>query len=352
MVMLLIATSFLSFPAYAANGESIVLNPTTGDYLITYYGVGNPGDKRKKRDKTDKILRQTIFIPATKIVPIVSSSFKLREKGEIVYSYRITNGQNSKQPLDMIIFDPVSDIVSSLPLPKRHQDVDLKTIAQIDASGVTALSSPDKWTGRATTSHEGGLRIGWTYYDSSDATDGLATGKKQAGFGFTSTDIPGIGIAQLYGRSSVLGFVDQGPSGEISDQLEILTKNDFVPRNAAVPTIFVPTPFNASVLLGRIQSHVHTWIASGLLDVSFSSQLDRYFQAAIDAYSHSQPKVAKEHIQTLRKMLKNEHEGIDHEEDEEKNERKSARVSIDRLAARVLDFDLKYVLKRSGGERD
>ena len=89
-----------------------------------------------------------------------------------------------------------------------------------------------------------------------------------------------------------------------------------------------------------------------MLDVSFSSQLDRYFQAAIDAYSHSQPKVAKEHIQTLRKMLKNEHEGIDHEEDEEKNERKSARVSIDRLAARVLDFDLKYVLKRSGGERD
>ena len=54
-------------------------------------------------------------------------------------------------------------------------------------------------------------------------------------------------------------------------------------------------------------------------------------------------------------MLKREHEDVDHDEDEkaeEKNERKSARVNIDRLAARILDFDLKYVLKRSGGEKD
>ena len=108
-------------------------------------------------------------------------------------------------------------------------------------------------------------------------------------------------------------------------------------------------------MLGRIQSHVHTWIASGLLDATFSSQLDRYFQSSIDAYSRNQPKAAKEHIETLRKMLKREHEDVDHDEDEkaeEKNERKSARVNIDRLAARILDFDLKYVLKRSGGEKD
>ena len=339
----LFLTMIASFNTYGAPGESIILNPTTGDYLITYYGTGNPGDKK------NKILRQSIFVPATKIVPVVNSSFKLREKGEVAYSYRTINGHKSRQPLAMIILDPVTDIVSSLPLPKRHQDVDLNTIAQIDASGVTALSSPDNWTGRTTTSRKGGLRISWSYYDSSDATEGLAVGKTQTGFGFFSKDIPGIWIAQLYGRSSVLGFVDQGPSGEISDQLETLTKNDYVSRNAAVPTIAVPTPFNASVLLGRIQSHVHTWIASGLLDATFSSQLDRYFQAAIDAYSRNQPKVGKEHIETLRKMLKREHEGIDHDEDEkaeEKNERKSARVTIDRLAARILDFDLKYVLKR------
>ena len=92
-----------------------------------------------------------------------------------------------------------------------------------------------------------------------------------------------------------------------------------------------------------------------LLDASFSSQLDRYLTAAADAYRHNQPKAGKEHIQTLRKLLKKEHEDMGRDEEHEseksqdKNDDKKPRM-IDRLAARVLDFDLKYVLKRMGGE--
>ena len=43
-----------------------------------------------------------------------------------------------------------------------------------------------------------------------------------------------------------------------------------------------------------------------------------------------------------------EHES--HKSQEKNDDRKSA--LIDRLAARVLDFDLKYVLKRAGGDKD
>jgi hypothetical protein len=333
----------ITFNSYGEPGESIVLDPNTGDYLITYYG-SDAAD-----DNDSKILRRKIFVPATKIVPVVNSLFKIKEKDEVVYSYRITSGQKSRQNLIAMRFDPITDIVSALPLPKRQQDVDLKTIVQIDVAGVAALTSPENWTSRVVTSRAGGLRLSWSYGSLRNPTAGLPPGKSQAGFAFSSKDIPGIGTAQLNGHAPVRGFVDEGPQGEISDQLEKLTQNNYVSRNAAVPTIAVPTPFIASVLLGRIQSHVHTWIASGLLEASFSSQLDRYYQAAIDAYSHNQPKVAKEHIETLRKMLKREHEGIDRDEDEkadEKNDNKSAHSNIDRLAARVLDFDLKYVLKR------
>ena len=55
-------------------------------------------------------------------------------------------------------------------------------------------------------------------------------------------------------------------------------------------------------------------------------------------------------------MLKKEHEDVDKDDEKEDGKHegisddKNKRILIDRLAARVLDFDLKYVLKRMGGE--
>lgn len=94
-----------------------------------------------------------------------------------------------------------------------------------------------------------------------------------------------------------------------------------------------------------------------LLDATFSAQLDRYLVAAADAYRHNQSKAGKEHIETLRKMLKKEHEdlGRDEEHESDKSQKKNddkESALIDRLAARVLDFDLKYVMKRASGDKD
>lgn len=327
----------------ALPGESIVLDPNTGDYTLTYFDY--PSAPKKAR------LRQAIFVPATKIDPLVKSRFKLREDGAIAYTYRVSNGLKSRQPLVAMRFDPVTDIVSALPLPKHHQDVDLNTIAQINAAGMSALAIPDGWTGGSYTSHSGGLRISWSYSNLHSAADGLAPGKTQDGFGFSSKDIPGIGIVQLDGNSPVPMFPAEGPQGELAKEFEAIEQNDFVPRPAAVPTIAVPAPFNAAVLLDRIQTQMHTWVGMQLLDASFSTQLDRYLTAAADAYRRNQPKAGKEHIETLRKMLKKEHENLGRDEEheseksQEKNDDKKSAM-IDRLAARVLDFDLKYVLKR------
>jgi hypothetical protein len=72
--------------------------------------------------------------------------------------------------------------------------------------------------------------------------------------------------------------------------------------------------------------------------------------AAANAYRNNQPKVGREQIESLRKMLDREHKYLDHddEDNEDTPEHKHAtRLTIDRLAARVLDFDLRYVLKRT-----
>lgn len=71
-------------------------------------------------------------------------------------------------------------------------------------------------------------------------------------------------------------------------ELHQLCDNDFVRRNAAVPTIAVPVPFDAAVLQDRIRAHVDTWASKQLFDPAFAAQLDRYMVPAADAYRHNQ----------------------------------------------------------------
>jgi hypothetical protein len=352
VVCTFVMSATFALQVYGAPGESIVLDPNTGDYQITYLGTGSPGNKKNKP------LRKTIFVPSTKITPTIVSSYKLRGADTVVYSYRVRNGSTSRQPLVSIIFDPITDIVSAVPLPKRNEDVDINTIAQIDRVGRDSLATPRGWYGSAVTSDDVGLRIGWMIDSLNKPNAGLTAGSTQEGFGFTSMDIPGIGVAEFRGRAPILSFVDEGPTGEIANQLEKLTQNDFVPRNAAVPSIAVPEPFDPAVTLERIQTHMHTWIGMSLLDSAFSAQLDRSFQSAISAYRLNQPKVGKKQIQTMREMLKKEHADADREDDnDERREKgdhddKNKPILIDKLAARILDFDLKYVTKRMGGDKD
>lgn len=335
--------------AYSLPGESIVLDPNTGDYLITYYGDGAPGNKK------DKPLRQTTFVPATKINPVIGSAFRLQGADVVVYNYRVSNGSTSRQSLISFIFDPVSDIVSSSPLPKRRLDVAIGELDQFSKVSRAAINIPRNWNGMVWISEVGGLRISWGWNLLGSPNAGLIAGSSQEGFGFSSKDIPGVGIVQFRGHAPAFGYPDEGPEGEISDQVEKLRQNNYIPRNAAVPTIPVPVPFDAAVLLERIRAQMRTWPSKQLLDPSFAAQLDRYMVAAANAYRSNQPKAGKEDIQSVRKLLEHEHQYLDHddEDNEDTPEHKTAtRLSIDRLAARVLDFDLRYVLKRAEKEHD
>ncbi len=343
-IMSALSGLLLSIASTQANGalpgESIVLDPNTGNYTITYWDY--PRSPKKQ-------LRQAIFVPATKIDPVVKSTLKLREDSVAVYAYRIANGSKSRQPLVAIRLDTVSDIVSSLPLPKDDQDVDPNMMEQVIAAGVAALTTPYGWNGGSYASHESGLRISWSYSNLRSLSDGLPPGNTQDGFGFSSRDIPGIGVAQLSGNSPVPMYPGEGPTGTLGKEFEAIEQNDFVPRNVAVPTIAVPVPFDAAVLLERIRIHVATWPSKQLLDAAYAAQLDRYLVAAAEAYRLNNPKAGKEHIETLRRMLAKEHHHVDHddEDDDDGEERKhTTRFSINRLAARVLDFDLRYMLKR------
>jgi len=328
-------------------GEGIVLDPMTGDYKITYSA---------EQDDGSKILSHATFVPATKIVPAIDSKFNLDQAGAVNYSYSVRSGAQSLQVMKTVSFDIVGKVVGSQNLPTNMQT---STVAQAFAvleANSLALTTPIGWRGAIST-YENGASISWNPVDSSA---GIPPKGHVKGFGFSSLSLPGLGAAQFKGaRRFANGFGGEGPhpDSDIRKQYDALKQNDFVARRAAVPMVAVPTPFDAAVLLERIQTHVHTWITIKLLDAAFSSQLDRYFQSAISAYRLNQPRVGKKQIQTMRELIRKEQPDLgrdeEHESDksrEKNDDRKSALIA--HLAARILDFDLEYVTKRMGGDKD
>ena len=318
----------ISFSVYSQPGESIILNPSTGDYTVTYWN--------------GESLENIVFVPSTKITPAIHSKFSLVSVEKIIYRYTVSSKRQSKQILNSIRFDPVYQLIAGQSITT---DFDALTAEQES----TALATPNGWGGRIASSLSGnGARVSW--HPVSGLT-GIKPGGTMRGFGFSSYALPGLGVVQFEGDHPVLAFPDEGfgPDSAIADEFYRLP--DFVPRNAAVPMIAVPDPFDAAALLESIQTQTHTWIAMQLLDATFSSQLDRSFQSAISAYHLNQPRVGKQEIQTIRELLKKEQPdlGRDEEHESEKNhekhdDRKTA--LIDKLAVRVLDFDLEYVTQR------
>ncbi len=321
-------------------GESIVLDPVTGNYTLTY---------SDELDDGSKILSHATFVPATKIVPTIDSKFYLDKAGMITYSYSVSSGAQSRQILTTVRFDLAGKVVGSQDLPTDMKTSTVEQALAVLAANQQTLSTPTGWRGAISTNKSGESRISWHPVRSAA---GIPPKGHLKGFGFSSQSLPGLGVAQFEGNSGVLGYGGEGPDpdSDIAKQIQVLEQNDFVPRNAAVPAIVVTAPFDAAALLGSIQTQMHKWIAMNLLDATFSTQLDRYFQSAISAYRLNQPQVGKQQIEAMRKLIEKEQPDLgrdeEHESDrnQEKNDDRQAPL-IDKLAARVLDFDLSYVTK-------
>ena len=320
-------------------GESIVLDPVTGNYTLTYSDTQDDGSKT---------LSHATFCPSTKIAPSLDSKFHLGEAGAVNYSYSVSSGTQSRQILTAFRFNLAGKVVGSQDLPTNIQAASEAQVSAVFEANKLALITPVGWEGFIST-YEGGASISWD----TNSTAGIPPKGHLKGFGFSSQSLPGLGAAQFKGACRfVNGYGGEGPNpdSDISKQIQVLDQNNFVRRNAAVPTIAVPDPFDAAVTLERIQTQMHTWIAMQLLDATFSSQLDRYFQSAISAYRLNQPKVGKQQIEAMRALIKKEQPdlGRDEEHESDKNQEKNddrKSALIDKLAARILDFDLKYVTK-------
>lgn len=300
--------------------EGVVFDVKSGNYFVTYkdgYGEYN----------------EVIFEPATKFDPTLKSKFKQIDSPSVtVYDYKLRNGNKSKQNIDMFLVH-VSKVNAGSPI------------------------SPESWDGRAIpTLTDTSLRLSWTYEGSEDL-GGLKPGKTASGFRVESNDLPGIALVEVKGASRPPTWLGHFPdiSTPVGNQASELISKDFLSRAAAVPLISVPNPFDAAAVLTSIQKHVNQdLVAMQLVGPAFAAQLDRLFLAAIAAARGGNTEALKGNLKDLRRMLKREHANVDKDDedwdrdDDDKGKEKDKSRLIDKLAAKALDFDLKYIQKRLG----
>ncbi len=360
---LVLLLSLMSHQVVAGQGESIVRDANTGKYLITYRNHAN-----------GPFLTATLD-PATKIDPAIKSTLKLLPNWVVTYRYRISNSKTARQPVGWILIDPVSSILTTSTLTndtlrKLEPSNQPNTVAEDYGNAMYPMLTPSAewagWTIESIKNNKIGLRVGW---DSTE--ESIAPGKSQSGFGVLSNDLPGIMAAEIKGDAELFWTEDEGPQGEIGDELDRLEQSDYVQRSIAVPLIAVPTVFDPAIVVDRIRAHIATWpnfVTTGyngnvppdkkifLIDSALATHFDAEMLAVATAYRANQPQVARDHMEILLDMIRREHKDIDRDDDDEHDNKRAERdsdrkattqpIRLDRLAARVLDFDLKYVLKR------
>jgi len=301
--------------------QGVVLDPQTGNYIITYkdaYGFFN----------------SSVLEPATKITPNLTAQFRLtNQDGLIEYRYALSNARTSKQGIKGFRV-LVSSVAPGNPMKTGN------------------------WEGMVAPTVKGpNFYLSW-FCSQGDNVCSLLPGRRQEGLRMTSRDLPGISVAEIKGKTTFIsGLVaERDVSSALAQQINDLTSfKDFVPRNTAVPLIPVPKPFDAAAVLTSMQKHVNQdLVAMKLIDPALASQLDRLFQTAIAAAKGGNTAAMKGNLKDLRQMLKREHADVDKDdddwdkEDDGKGKEKDKSRLIDKLAAKVLDFDLKYVQKHLG----
>ena len=92
-----------------------------------------------------------------------------------------------------------------------------------------------------------------------------------------------------------------------------------------------------------------------LIDPALFTLIDRSLDQAIAAAQGGNTSSLLHEIKNIRKLLKQEHADVDKDDDGDRDDddkEKKIKSPIDKIAARVLDFDLKYVEKRVKREKD
>lgn len=347
--------------------DTVRWDDRAGQWVYTLY---NPSDLNRY-----KVERYT---PRTLIEPQVNSNVRW-EKDLYEYRYRVRNGAQARQSISEIsVRAPKWDYqiaVGTEPVSGETHEQALQrvrsAITRQKAFVAKTLYSPHRWKPFLNVNSSERIGFGWLA-DLQKDYNGIAPRSSQGNFSVLRPELPGAGWMQMQGDTpDIYNAAILPQSGALAEQVAEVLANDSVWVPVILPAIVVPKPYDAAELSRRLKAHVSTWPESGLMDAAVWTALAPKLDALTAALGAKDNKAARAAAQAVLAQVRSHHAGVEEargDEDDEANDSKAAERQVltvrgalekisetmpplNRVAARALAFDVRYLLERMGNGR-
>lgn len=347
--------------------DTVRWDDRAGQWVYTLY---NPSDL--SRYKAER------YTPRTLIEPQVNSSVRW-EKDLYEYRYRVRNGAQARQSISEIsVRAPKWDAagVERKPLAPDLTSSQIIAISRAERAAekvfvAKTLYSPHRWKPFLNVNSPTRVGFGWLA-DLQKDYNGIAPRSSQGNFSVLRPELPGAGWMQMQGDTpDIYNAAILPQSGALAEQVAEVLANDSVWVPVILPAIVVPKPYDAAELSRRLKAHVSTWPESGLMDAAVWTALTPKLDALTAALGAKDNKAARAAAQAVLAQVRSHHAGVEEargDEDDEANDSKAAERQVltvrgalekisetmpplNRVAARALAFDVRYLLERMGNGR-
>lgn len=310
------------------------------------------------------------YIQQNAIKPSIKSAVQA-SGSQYVYRYRVSNRRDAKQAIDLIRIwgIPLVYTIPNLPPVTANMRTDMdgwtkQNWAQLAAKRnfeSSVVKAPKGWSaGLRVDDKEGQTSFVWTPGLKDTDPDGIEPGRAQGGFVVLRPELPGVARTYLQGGIEEPWGLDVLPETSFwIAKVNEIQELDYLLVPVLAPIVPIPNPYSGAELARRIKAHVQTWLTYGHINADVLSRLNRQFEVLIPALEINNKQAARAAVTAVRKECADRNSGLgddkagdDDDHDSVALPRTPAQrnaaptVTIDRIAARALIFDLRYLMDR------
>ena len=320
--------------------------------------------------ETDEWVNKS-YIARTATDPKIKTTI-IWKGNQFAYNYRVQNGSKARQTVGIIQIWGIPQVSPPQSLPTVTASIRVDQHLWMQQSydrhlakskwDTSIVQSPKGWSGNlATNEKTQQTSFIWLPGLKDTDSDGVEPGQSVSGFSVIRPELPGVARTLVQGRIEEPWVLDILPDTPFWKQkVEEIQNQDYLLIPVLAPVIQIPQPYNGAELARRVKAHVQTWVKYGHATADTVDKLNRQFVVMIPALEAGNKTGVKESAIAMLTETFRHHPGMTHkncDEDEDMHDGASMKhphkvsstataQAMDRTAARVLTFDLMYLLSR------
>ena len=365
--IILSAVSLFAAPALAdpplnaqgyIDGESIRFDPTSGDYIVTYYGDSPQGDR----------FITLIYDTPNKIKPGVREQLRATRGRDIVYRYEFSNDKTAKQDIYSLGFAvrapwwENASLVTNATAVGQASAGNLPGTAAVIESKLTYTESveairmqqSDLWLPSVSFAKTNmAFRLSWQAHPNKPVLDDIKPGQSRKGFGLTLPYLPGLVTVGFEGNSKSFKFAGAaGGDSKIFKDLDKLMFGRTAPAPSVQslgPKVLIPEPFNTKVLADNISNDLASWVEAGQLSEPLAQRLRQALAAMGTAAELNNFPSFEGNGERVFAELFIRYKGMryaDVEDEDDDARKRPDHAELSRLAARAIAFNIFELIRR------